>query len=173
MHHRASRWLCGRVPARRNPGAAHHHSDDVVELECDDGRTTRCGSTDDLGSIGTPEKVARPALLSGVEEPHALTGQRINCVCLCALEVIAHPTGQPQVRLVIGAAACGWDGMLNLQGAEHQVLRTAAVAAAVAGSGAYARTDCLRNGWTYGARGSRRPRRTASCNAWALRSSPS
>src|SRR5262245_22867990 len=161
------------MPARRYPGTAHHHRDDIVELECHDSSTATCGASDDLGAIGTPVEVARPALLSRVIQPHPSACQRIDGVSLCALEVVAHATGQPQVRLVIRAAAGSRDGMLDFQGAEHQVLRAAAVAAAIAGSGAYARTDLRRNGGTHGARGSRSPRRTASCSAWALRSSPS
>src|SRR3989442_928336 len=116
MHHRASSWLGRRMPARRYPGAAHHHGDDVVELECHDGCTAGRGAPDDLGSMGTPEEVARPALLSGVEESHAATSQWIDGVCLCALKVVAHATSQPQVRLLIGATASGRDGVLDLQG---------------------------------------------------------
>src|SRR5689334_4167258 len=87
MHHRASSWLDRRMPARRYPGAAHHHRDDIVELECDHGGTARCRAPDNLGTIGTPVKVARPALRAGVEETHAATSQRIEGVSLCALEV--------------------------------------------------------------------------------------
>ena len=87
-----------------------------------------------------------------------------------------HPgaAGKPQVFLFICAAPCLWDNVVKLQRPEHVLLRTPAIATAVPSLHTHTGTNGRRDPTgAHGANGSRRPRRTASCSAWALRNSPS
>ena len=88
------------MPTRRNPLLAHHHRNEVVELQCQDSRSPAGRQSDDLHTIVTPNEVIRPGLGSWIVERHDLAGQGIHSVRLIAFCIVAQTTGELEVFLV-------------------------------------------------------------------------
>jgi hypothetical protein len=161
------------MPPGRDPGRSYQPRDRVIQLQGDHGRPPARRLALHLCPIRTPPEVSPPRLLTRIEQAHPLPRHRTPAVHLGARIAVAQPAGQPQVLLVVTTAARRRDNVLDVQYAEHIALRTAAVAAAVTRLGSHPGADIVRNGGAHGLSGSRKPRCTASRNAWALRKSPS
>lgn len=126
------------MPARCNPRASDHNSDQMVELQGYDSRATAGGTSDDACSLLAPLEVPRPLLTAGIEQSDTPTRDRVPCVCLRSFEAITHPTREPQVFFLIGAASCLRDERVDLQTPKDVVLRTLAISTAISGLRTYA-----------------------------------
>lgn len=162
-----------RVPAGGDPSRADQACDRVVELEGDDRRTPGGGQPHHLGPVVAPLEMACPALTPRIEQPRPPPSQRIPAMRLDTFVPVTEPAGEPEIPLVIAPAAGGRDDVIDLQRAEHQPLWTVAVAAPIPRLIANPLPNRRRNPRTHPFSGSRRPRRTASSRACALRRSPS
>src|SRR5437016_1461958 len=103
------------MPAGLYPFVASSH----CELDIHSKRFHRCstrrGLPDDSSPILTPPKMPRPFLISWIEKASAMSGHRINSVCLAPLVYIAGTTRKPQILLTITAASSTWDNVIDLQ----------------------------------------------------------
>lgn len=162
------------MPARCNPRASDHNSDQMVKLHGYDSRATAGGMSDDARSLLAPLEVPRPLLTAGVEQSDTATRERVSHMCLCSFEAVTHPTREPQVFFLIGASPCLGNDVVNLQKSKDVLLRTLAISTAISGLRTYAGPNVIRHrAGAHGSNGSRSPRRTASCSAWAFRNNPS
>jgi hypothetical protein len=163
-----------RMPASSYPLASDQDRDYVIELQRNNCCTTTCSAPYDARPIRTPQEMSRPALATGVEQIDAPTSQWVTCGRLRSLEAVAHPTGKPQVFFRIGTTPCLRYDMVNLQRPKHILLQAQAISTAILSLCPHACASGIRHlTCAHGPNGSRRPRRTASCSAWAFRKSPS
>lgn len=160
------RWM----PACFYPFSAHHLSNQVVDVECHDCRTSTGGTPDDVNPIFTPPKVSCPTLLTWVKQPHPPPCQWVTSMRLCAFVMVAEPTCQPKIILIISATPRRWDDVVNLQKPQHIFLTAEAVATSVSSLMPYPFLYVVRDMGAHGDNGSRNPLRTASTSASACRS---
>lgn len=86
---------------------------------------------------------------------------------------VAKATCQPEIFFVVGAASGAGYDVFDFQSTEDDFLRAATIAATVIGRGSDAGAHGFRDVCVaHGSNGSRKPRRTASRNACALRNQP-
>ncbi len=146
----------------------------MVELQNYNGRAAAGGTSENVRSLLAPLEVPGPLLATGVEQSDTPTRERVSHMCLRSFEAVTHPTREPQVFFLIGASPCLGNDVVNLQKPEDVLLRTQAIPAAISGLRTDADPNVIRHRTgAHGSNGSRSPRRTASCSAWALRNNPS
>ena len=165
--------MAWRVPAGSYPFASDHDSDPVIQLKCDDRRPAAgCGS-DNACPIFAPPKVFSPPLSTRIEEIDQSPASRIATLRSSCFEPVAEPAREPEVVLVVGPTSGFRNEMVDLEHAEHQMLRAQAVPTAIVGLLSDTCAHLFRNlVGAHGLSGSRSPRPTASRIAWALRRSP-
>src|SRR3712207_3468234 len=159
------------MPAGRDPLTPDEDCHGMIEPDGDNRRSAAGDPPDDTRAVVTPGEVPRPSLAARVEELQSSPAPWISCVSLRPLVAVAHAAGEPEVPFVVAAAASARGDVVDLQRPKDIALRAGTVSAPVAGVPPYSFADAF---WYavagHGVRGCRRPRRTASFNAPALRS---
>jgi hypothetical protein len=162
------------MPSRGAPLPPYRHDDDVIQPKSKDRGPAARRLAQYPGTIAAPQEMNRPTLTARVEQPHVSSSNRINRMSLYAFAVVAEPAGEPKVGLSIRSADGRGNNVFDFQPALDEALGTQTISAAIPCSLAHALADF--DGYVpvaQGCNGSRRPRRTASRSAWALRNKPS
>jgi hypothetical protein len=162
------------MPTRGGPLPAHHHGDAIVQPESKGRSPAARRLAQNSCAIVAPQKMNRPTLAARVKQPHAPPGNRVKRMRLHAFAVVAEPAGEPKICLSIRSASGRGNNVFHFKPAQDEALGIQTVPAAVPRSLANAFADF--GGYfpmAQGCNGSRKPRRTASRSARALRNKPS
>jgi hypothetical protein len=120
------------MPTGGNPRAPHSNSDFIVEPQSDLGGSPHCRASHNPCAVVTPGEVPEPPLSTRIEQPHPATGQGIVGTNPGALVAVAQPTGEPEILLVVRAARCLRDDVVDLQMTQDVLLRAQAISTAIA-----------------------------------------
>lgn len=121
------------MPARQNPVASYQQGVRIiVKMQCGNRGSTNTGKADDAQAIVTPTEVMLPRLSPRIEQRYFFARLWVNCGRLASFVPVAERTGEPQIALFGLAPECNRDDVLNLKPCHHQILRTQAIAAAIA-----------------------------------------
>ncbi len=101
-------------------------------MQSGDRGSTNTGKADDTQTIGTPTEVMLPRLNPRIEQRYILASLWVNRGRLASFVPITERTGEPQIAFFGFAPKCNGDDVLNLKPCHHQILRTQAIAAAIA-----------------------------------------
>ena len=164
-----ARWM----PPCPNPMATRLDSKRVIQAQGDHrGPPTDC-QPQDVCAVLAPRKMAAPDLPAWVEQAHTTSRIWILAVYLGPFVLVAGPTGKPEIVSLVTAARNHRNDVIHFQRGVGERLLRQAIAAAIASLDAQPLTHHGRQMCgSHALPGERRPRRTASANASALRNCP-
>ena len=162
-----------RMPADLDPLASDHDGDDVVELQGDYRRASRCCAPNDPRTVAAPRRVSGPPLTARIEQCRASSGAGVGRADLSRLVAVAQSTGKPEVVLLVCATCNLRNDVIDLERTQDVPLWALTISTPVACRCPNLRPTSPRYpAWTHDSDGPRRPRRTASRRASAFRSNP-
>jgi hypothetical protein len=99
--------------ASLHPNCAGIDAEFIIEQQRLDGRPPNAGFRQDLGAICTPGKVLRPTVLAGLKERDNSLRLWIHRLRQYTFSLIAESAGKPQIVILVCAAFCTRNDMLN------------------------------------------------------------